>query len=196
MTTAPLPLSSAAAAPVLEYHAPAAAPTGVHVERTGAGLTIYHYPPRLGADVKRAAVSALLWGVGGFSLVSWPMLVIAIDFPSTSAAALVFCVALLASLPLDVAMGTGVMLAFRATVRYEVSAGELVVTVRGFRLYYRDAFRRADVVRVHDSRLGLRIDRRGRRRGDWVPCNVGTERAQICGLLREELSLAGPPATT
>jgi hypothetical protein len=189
MTTAPLPLSSAGAdaAHLLEYHTPAERPTGLHVERAEAGLSISLYPPGLVRDVKRAVLNALVWGTCA-SVLFWPPILL-IELHSVSAAAAAFAIILLVNLPLETVLGILVMLAFRAEVRVEVTAAAVVVTVRGFRLYYQDTFRRADIVGVHSSLFGLRIDCRGRRCGDWVPGGMPAERKQVCLLLREELGL-------
>jgi hypothetical protein len=191
MTTAPLPLSVAGAdaAPVLEYRAPGEKLTGLHVERTGGGLTINSHPPRMVVAVRRAVVTAITWGTGA-TLLFWPPILL-IELRSVSAAATAVAVVVLASLPTNAVMGILAMLAFRATVAIDVTAETVVVTVRGFRLYYRDTFLRDEIVGLHSSHFGLRIDRRGRRSGDWIPLGIREEREEVRRLLRAELNLDG-----
>ena len=131
MTTAPLPLSVAGAdaAPVLEYRAPGEKLTGLHVERTGGGLTINSYPPRMVVAVRRAVVTAITWGTGA-TLLFWPPILL-IELRTVSATAAALIVIVLASLPTNAVMGILAMLAFRATVAIDVTAETVVVTVRG-----------------------------------------------------------------
>jgi hypothetical protein len=189
MTTAPLPLSGAGApaAPALEYDSPREQPTGLHVERTDGDLTVTVYPPKVRHDVKRAVVNALVWGTVALILFWAPILLV--EFKSVSAAATPLIILLVVNLPVEVVIGIGIVLWFRAEVRIDVTGDAVVVTVRGFRLYYQDAFCRGDIVAVNHSFFGLRLNRRDRRRGDWMPIGIRSERQQVCRLLREELGL-------